>query len=77
MPSERTYWTDENGILVGKNKGSPGQTWTLTPWKRTPEESPNLLRAILLTGLFGPLGPALLDTTASATTTGITEAGRS
>ncbi|MFF3416008.1 hypothetical protein ACFYW9_15135 [Streptomyces sp. NPDC002698] len=33
VPSERTYWTDEHGILVGKDKGGPGQTWTLTLWK--------------------------------------------
>ncbi|MEV6425557.1 hypothetical protein [Streptomyces sp. NPDC051662] len=26
VPSERTYWTDDNGYLVGKNKGGPGQT---------------------------------------------------
>ncbi|MFI8265507.1 hypothetical protein [Streptomyces sp. NPDC085665] len=36
VPSERTYWTDEGGSLVGKDKGGPGQAWTLAPWKPSP-----------------------------------------
>lgn len=58
VPSERTYWTDENGFLVGKDKGGPGQTWTLTQWK-PPAPQPNMARALLFTGLFGPFGVAL------------------
>ncbi|WP_097967596.1 hypothetical protein [Streptomyces sp. or20] len=58
IPSERTYWTDEDGRLVGKNKGGPGQTWTLASWKPTaPAADP--VRAVTLTGLFGPLGIVL------------------
>ncbi|MGW2025310.1 hypothetical protein [Streptomyces decoyicus] len=30
LPSERAYWTDEKGVLVGKSKAGPGQSWTIT-----------------------------------------------
>ncbi|MFB6951297.1 hypothetical protein ACFCXP_16865 [Streptomyces niveus] len=33
VSSERTYWTDDDGSLLGKPKGGAGQTWTLTSWK--------------------------------------------
>ncbi|MFZ4237440.1 hypothetical protein ACOZGD_19925 [Streptomyces murinus] len=55
VPAERTYWTDDNGYLVGKKKGGPGQTWTIATWTppvRTGEHP-------LFTGMFGPLGRAL------------------
>lgn len=58
VPSERTYWTDDDGQLVGKDKGAPGQSWTLAPWKPTPQK-PDVARAVVLTGLFGPLGVIL------------------
>ncbi|MGW1520730.1 hypothetical protein [Streptomyces sp. NPDC002287] len=32
LPAERTYWTDEDGYLVGKTKGGAGQTWTIKKW---------------------------------------------
>ncbi|MGV9687799.1 hypothetical protein ACWDUX_01615 [Streptomyces sp. NPDC003444] len=59
VPSERTYWTDEDGYLVGKPKGGPGQTWSIKPW--TPSKPPaGISRSdIVLTGLFGPIGRAL------------------
>ncbi|MGW5307656.1 hypothetical protein ACWERF_27435 [Streptomyces griseoluteus] len=59
VPSERTYWTDEDGYLVGKPKGGPGQTWSVKPW--TPSKPPaGISRSdIALTGLFGPIGRAL------------------
>lgn len=59
VPSERTYWTDEDGYLVGKPKGGPGQTWSIKPW--TPSKPPaGISRSdIALTGLFGPIGRAL------------------
>ncbi|MFE6498238.1 hypothetical protein [Streptomyces sp. NPDC057748] len=60
VPSERTYWTDQDGVLVGKSKGGSGQTWTVAPWKPSPK-APDPARAIILTGLFGPLGVALGD----------------
>ncbi|GAB2722689.1 hypothetical protein [Kitasatospora kifunensis] len=61
VPSERTYWTDEDGRLVGKSKGGPGQTWTLASWTPpAPTSDPG--RPILLTGLFGPVGVAVGNT---------------
>ncbi|MFI8266595.1 hypothetical protein [Streptomyces sp. NPDC085665] len=58
VPSERTYWTDDGGYLVGKNKGGPGQTWTLASWKPpAPQSDP--VKAIALTGLFGPIANLL------------------
>ncbi|CAM5359535.1 hypothetical protein SAVIM338S_01342 [Streptomyces avidinii] len=57
VPLERTYWTDENGYLVGKSKGGPAQTWTLAPWKPAPPEPD--MSAVALTGLFGPLSGLL------------------
>ncbi|MER5880648.1 hypothetical protein ABT119_32595 [Streptomyces sp. NPDC001910] len=60
IPSERTYWTDRGGELVGERKGSPGQTWTLAPWKPAPP-APDPGRALALTGLFGPLGAIIAD----------------
>ncbi|WP_435240260.1 hypothetical protein [Streptomyces sp. YPW6] len=59
VPSERTYWTDEDGYLVGKPKGGPGQTWSIKPW--TPTKPPEGISRtdIALTGLFGPIGRAL------------------
>ncbi|MFD6875696.1 MULTISPECIES: hypothetical protein [unclassified Streptomyces] len=58
VPADRTYWTDQDGFLVGKSKGGPGQSWTLAPWK--PAETPSdPVQAIALTGLFGPLAGLL------------------
>ncbi|MEV6059920.1 hypothetical protein AB0L62_07935 [Nocardia asteroides] len=57
---EQTYWTDSNGFLVGRVKGQPGQSWTFKAW--TPpvaDERDNTADALLLTGLFGPLGAVL------------------
>ncbi|MFF3216950.1 hypothetical protein ACFYYB_40800 [Streptomyces sp. NPDC002886] len=54
VPSERTYWTDENGYLVGRNKGGAGQKWKLAPWTPTPQPTDGL--ALVRTGLLGPLG---------------------
>lgn len=54
VPSERTYWTDDNGYLVGKDKGGPGQKWTLTSWKPAPAEDRDMTPA-LRTGLFGSI----------------------
>ncbi|MFJ8335414.1 hypothetical protein [Streptomyces sp. NPDC094437] len=58
VPSERTYWTDDNGYLVGKNKGGPGQTWTIAPWTPTPRPEARPF-SLMLTGLFGPIGDFL------------------
>ncbi|GHE46497.1 hypothetical protein CP980_34990 [Streptomyces vinaceus] len=33
ISAERTYWTDADGYLVGRPKGGPGQTWSITQWK--------------------------------------------
>ncbi|MGW2964918.1 hypothetical protein ACWDGI_41605 [Streptomyces sp. NPDC001220] len=61
VPAEETYWTDENGTLTMARKGAAAQEWTLASW--TPQPSPsNAERAVLLTGLFGPLGAAIADT---------------
>ncbi|MFJ7631134.1 hypothetical protein ACIQZN_32135 [Streptomyces sp. NPDC097595] len=58
VPSEQTYWTDEDGHLLGKPKGGPGQTWSIKPW--APSKSAEISRFdIALTGLFGPIGRAL------------------
>ncbi|MFD4740170.1 hypothetical protein ACFWNQ_22770 [Streptomyces virginiae] len=56
VPSERTYWTDEDGYLVGRNKGGAGQKWTLAPWTPTPEPKISDGLALVRTGLFGPIG---------------------
>ncbi|MFK0235324.1 hypothetical protein [Streptomyces vinaceus] len=58
MPSDRTYWTDDGGYLVGKSKGGPGQTWTLAAWK-PPSRQADPVKAIALTGLFGPIADLL------------------
>ncbi len=58
VPAERTYWTDEGGSLVGRSKGGPGQTWSLAAWKPT-EAQPDPVRAVALTGLFGPIAGLL------------------
>ncbi|MFJ9079471.1 hypothetical protein ACIRO3_30175 [Streptomyces sp. NPDC102278] len=55
VPTERTYWTDEAGYLVGKSKGGPAQAWTLAAWKPAQTQQPDPVRAIALTGLFGPI----------------------
>jgi hypothetical protein len=53
VPAERTYWTDEDGYLVGKAKGGLGQAWTIAPWNPpAPDPQANVGGAIL-TGLFG------------------------
>ncbi|KOU43669.1 hypothetical protein ADK53_05000 [Streptomyces sp. WM6373] len=54
VPVEHTYWTDAGGSLVGRNKGEPGQKWTIAPW--TPPAPGPDMTALALTGLFGPLG---------------------
>ncbi|KOU17385.1 hypothetical protein ADK52_31815 [Streptomyces sp. WM6372] len=51
----RTYWTDDGGYPVGKSKGGPGQTWTLTAGKPTTQTQTDPVKAIALTGLFGPI----------------------
>ncbi|MEV7512662.1 hypothetical protein AB0O57_32360 [Streptomyces sp. NPDC091201] len=61
VPQERTYWTDDNGYLVGKNKGGPGQTWTLAPWKPSAPKTGISAGGAILTGLFGPLAGFLVD----------------
>ncbi|WP_406240423.1 hypothetical protein [Streptomyces anulatus] len=54
VPSERTYWTDDNGRLVGKAKGGPGQKWTIASYKEpTPERVDRT--DVFLTGMFGPV----------------------
>ncbi|MFD9687927.1 OmpH family outer membrane protein [Kitasatospora sp. NPDC059088] len=56
VPSERTYWTDKDGSLVGKTKGGPGQTWTIAPWTPTPPPAKmDAASALMLTGLYGPV----------------------
>ncbi|MET7344643.1 hypothetical protein [Streptomyces sp. NPDC005547] len=57
VPWERTYWTDDNGRLVGKAKGNPGQKWTIAPYKE-PAETPDV-PDLFLTGMFGPLASIL------------------
>ncbi|GAA5062191.1 hypothetical protein [Streptomyces similanensis] len=58
VPSEQTYWTDDDGRLVGKEKGGSGQKWTIAPYK-APTKAPNTggisLPGIYLTGMFGPV----------------------
>lgn len=58
IPSQQTYWTDAGGYLVGRPKGGPGQSWSITAWTPTPEPDTNL-GAVTLTGLFGPLNKFL------------------
>jgi hypothetical protein len=58
VPSEKTYWTDDNGRLVGKPKGSPGQKWTIAAYKEPADQIDG--EAIFLTGMFGPLAGILL-----------------
>ncbi|MEW2139531.1 hypothetical protein AB0892_23605 [Streptomyces sp. NPDC005409] len=53
VPAERTYWTDRSGLLIGKDKGGPGQAWTLAPWTPRAETQSDPVRAIALTGVFG------------------------
>ncbi|MFB7053475.1 hypothetical protein ACFCXT_10175 [Streptomyces vinaceus] len=55
----RTYWTDQDGFLVGKSKGGPGQAWTLAPWKPTARTQHDPVKAIAYTGLFGPVAGLL------------------
>ncbi|MFJ5806534.1 hypothetical protein [Streptomyces sp. NPDC093093] len=58
VPSEQTYWTDNDGQLIGGPEGAAGQTWTIKPW--TPPPAPKAsLNDYELTGLFGPLGAFL------------------
>ncbi len=59
VPTERTYWTDDGGYLIGRNKGGPGQTWTLTAWNHRTQTQPDPVKAIALTGLFGPIAGLL------------------
>ncbi|MFE7624158.1 hypothetical protein [Streptomyces sp. NPDC057509] len=58
VSSEQTYWTDDEGQLVGKAKGHPGQKWTIAPYK-APTKAPDTggadLPSVFLTGLFGPI----------------------
>lgn len=55
IPSQQTYWTDNNGYLVGRPKGGPGQTWSIVKWTPTKPEPGTSLSETALTGLFGPL----------------------
>ncbi|MFB8086894.1 hypothetical protein [Streptomyces sp. NPDC055992] len=57
VPSEQTYWTDDEGQLVGKAKGNPGQKWTIAPYKAPTKAVPDSvdLPCVFLTGLFGPI----------------------
>ncbi|MDX2394963.1 hypothetical protein NJL88_33840 [Streptomyces sp. DK15] len=57
VSAERTYWTDDQGYLVGKDKGGPGQAWTLAPWTPPPADRFDGESA-LFTGLFGPIATA-------------------
>ncbi|WP_331721605.1 hypothetical protein OG725_36610 (plasmid) [Streptomyces sp. NBC_01213] len=57
VPWERTYWTDDDGRLVGKAKGCPGQKWTIAPYKE-PAKTPDV-PDLFLTGMFGPLASIL------------------
>lgn len=56
VPSERTYWTDNDGRLIGKGKGGPGQTGALAPWTPPPAKTDwdGASEQLFLTGLFGP-----------------------
>ncbi|MEU6120213.1 hypothetical protein ABZ840_37425 [Streptomyces sp. NPDC047117] len=54
VPAERTYWTDDQGILTTKKRAGVGQTWTVAPWKPTPTGKADGT-ALVLTGLLGPL----------------------
>ncbi|MFK0238195.1 hypothetical protein [Streptomyces vinaceus] len=55
VPSEQTYWTDDDGQLVGKSKGHPGQKWKIAPYK-APAKPPVDAEEVFLTGMFGPIG---------------------
>ncbi|MGW6568430.1 hypothetical protein [Streptomyces sp. NPDC054975] len=55
VPSERTYWTDNDGLLVGKAKGGPGQKWTIAPYEEPAKTDKADGEDIFLTGMFGPL----------------------
>ncbi|GAA2650780.1 hypothetical protein GCM10010425_74370 [Streptomyces spororaveus] len=60
VPWERTYWTDDNGRLVGKAKGHPGQKRTVAPWEpRKPAPAEADIADVYLTGYFGPLASVL------------------
>ncbi|MFD8795121.1 hypothetical protein [Streptomyces vinaceus] len=56
---DRKRAADQDGFLVGKSKGGPGQAWTLAPWKPTTRTQHDPVKAIAYTGLFGPV-PGLL-----------------
>ncbi|MFQ6146452.1 hypothetical protein ACLMNJ_25835 [Streptomyces seoulensis] len=60
VPREKTYWTDDDGHLVGKAKGQPGQKWTIAPYEE-PAKAPaqDGIADILLTGMFGPIASIL------------------
>ncbi|MER7195916.1 hypothetical protein [Streptomyces flaveolus] len=55
VPAEQTYWTDEDGRLVGKSKGGAGQKWKIAPWTEPPKTSQYDVSDVYLTGFFGPL----------------------
>ncbi|MEV0990830.1 hypothetical protein [Streptomyces sp. NPDC049949] len=59
VPAERTYWTDDDGRLVGKAKGGPGQKWTIAPYKEPAKSEKANGEDIFLTGMFGPLASIL------------------
>ncbi|MFE1790878.1 hypothetical protein ACFW7J_21190 [Streptomyces sp. NPDC059525] len=46
------FWTDDNGRLVGRPKGSPGQKWTVTKWTPSEGTDPDDVG----TGLYGAHG---------------------
>ncbi|MFG3350271.1 hypothetical protein ACGF1Z_35100 [Streptomyces sp. NPDC048018] len=60
LPSQATYWTDEEGALVGKAKGGPGQKWTLAKVEEAPTRpsGQTAAEAVFFTGLFGPITAA-------------------
>ncbi|MFJ3438816.1 hypothetical protein ACIPMU_35420 [Streptomyces cyaneofuscatus] len=58
IESERTYWTDKDGILVGQTKGHAGQAWSIKPWTPPVTQKVNV-NDFALTGLFGPLAAFL------------------
>ncbi|MFJ9643019.1 hypothetical protein [Streptomyces sp. NPDC101206] len=56
VPSERTYWTDQDGTLVGKAKGGEGQKWTLAKAKEPAKPAGrSAAEDVFFSGLFGPV----------------------
>ncbi|MFD4351463.1 hypothetical protein ACFWPX_02830 [Nocardia sp. NPDC058518] len=57
LPAVVSYWTDRDGVLIGRDKSDGyAQRWTIQPWAPPPARSRTVdATGLLSTGLFGPL----------------------